>query len=375
MQTAENLIVTESIVNEIQPKPVSGPVLRKQGRINTYNFPFTMNPTTGCLFGCRYCYLQGYPFNIHAKFGVEMFYRNGYITKLKKDLEKHRNLPQHLKRVQIGPACEVYHPAVVKHIQNNETDISDISLMSNILTAFIEEQNTHNSIWAIHIVTKSNLILDDIDLLKDLNCVQAEITLTTLDETAKTVWEGSSPSVKVRLNMIEALSNNGIFTRVMAMPLFVNPERAEELENKYAGKEEVYADALERERWKSAGEIWSEAQKIGARAFKGKGLNYFTPELLLKGEKRRIKGRDEDPDKEKLVNSGEIALNKNGTPKTRTVPTWEQRRVLNQDGTPQKTAKGENKKKIVDFTAKREVMNFGYRLMPKVKRLAWGDCT
>ena len=375
MQTEENLIATERMVNKIQPKPLSGAVLRKQGRINTYNFPFTMNPTTGCLFGCRYCYLKIPPFSNYTEFGKEMIYRTDYITKLKRELTKYRDLPQHLKRVQIGAACEVYHPVVLKHIQKNETDFSDISIMSNILSVFIEEQNTHNSIWAIHIVTKSNLILDDIDLLKDLNCVQAEITLTTLDEAAKTVWEGSSPSVKVRLNTIEKLSSEGIFTRVMAMPLFVNPERAKELEHKYAGKEEEYADALERERWKSAGEIWSEAEKLGARAFKGKGLNYFTPELLLKGEMRRIKGRDEDPNKEKLVNSGENVLNKNGTPKTRTVSTWESRWVLNKDGTPQRTAKGDIKKKIVDFKAKRKVMNFGYRLIPKVKRLAWGDCT
>ena len=33
-----------------------------------------------------------------------MIYHRGYITKLKQELEKHRNLPQHLRRVQIGPA-------------------------------------------------------------------------------------------------------------------------------------------------------------------------------------------------------------------------------------------------------------------------------
>ena len=128
MRTAENLIVTETMVNEIQPKPVSGSVLRKHIHIDTFNLPFTMNPTTGCLFVCRYCYLQTAPFKFHTEFGKEMIYRTDYIDKLKRDLAKYRDLPQHLKRVQIGPACEVYHPAVVKHIHNNETDTSDISI-------------------------------------------------------------------------------------------------------------------------------------------------------------------------------------------------------------------------------------------------------
>jgi len=304
-----------------------------------------------------------------------MIYRNGYITRLKTDLEKHRNLPQHLKRVQIGPACEVYHPAVVKHIQKNETDISDISIMSNILSAFIEEQNTHNSIWALHIVTKSNLILNDIDILKDLNCVQAEITLTTLDETTKSVWEGSAPSVKVRLKTIEKLSEEGIFTRVMAMPLFVKPDQVEQLQNLHKGEDEELADALERKRWKSADEIWVETQKRGAKAFKAKGMNYFAPELLLRGDKRRIKGRNEDPDKEKLINSGEIVTDDKGKPKTNKVITWEYGRVVQSGGSFERTNSGKLRKTFHDYTKERQIMNFGYRLMAKVKRLAWGDCT
>ena len=362
------------MIDKIQSKQVSGSVLSKQKRINTFNFPFTMNPTTGCLFGCRYCYLQTFPFNNHTVFGEEMIYRTGYITKLKRDLAKHRDLPQHLKRVQIGPACEVYHPTVVKHIQNNEADIFDISLMSNILTAFVEEQNTHNSNWAIHIVTKSNLILDDIDLLKDLNCVQAEITLTTLDEKAKTVWEGSSPSIKVRLNIIEKLSSEGIFTRVMAMPLFVKPDQVENLQILYKGKDDELADALEKERWNSADEIWAETKKRGAKAFKAKGMNYFAPELLLQGEMRRIKGRDEDPDKEKLINSGEILTDDKGNPQTKKVSTWEYGRVVKSDGSFERTKSGNLRKAFRDYSEDRPIMNFGYKLMPKVKRLAWGDC-
>ena len=363
------------MIDKIQPKQVSGSVLSKQKRINTFNFPFTMNPTTGCLFGCRYCYLQTFPFNNHTVFGEEMIYRTGYITKLKRDLAENRDLPQHLKRVQIGPACEIYHPAVMKYIHVNESDTSDISLMSNILSAFIEEQNTHNSIWAIHIVTKSNLILNDIDLLKELDCAQAEITLTTLDEKAKIIWEGSSPSVKVRLNIIEKLSSEGIFTRVMAMPLFVKPDQVEYLQTLYKGKYDELADALERERWKSADEIWFEAQKRGAKAFKAKGMNYFAPELLLQGEIRRIKGRKEDPNKEKLINSGEIVTDNKGKRKTNKVGTWAFGRVVLSDGSFEKTKSGNLRHAYRDYTEDRPIMNYGYRLMPKVKRLAWGDCT
>ena len=46
--------------------------LTPQKKIDPHNLPFTLNTAIGCLFGCRYCYVQGYPFNMHAKFGEEV---------------------------------------------------------------------------------------------------------------------------------------------------------------------------------------------------------------------------------------------------------------------------------------------------------------
>jgi DNA repair photolyase len=43
----------------VEARPISGPALTRQKAINAYNFPFTLNPTINCLYGCRYCYLAG----------------------------------------------------------------------------------------------------------------------------------------------------------------------------------------------------------------------------------------------------------------------------------------------------------------------------
>ena len=33
----------------------AGPALTKQGIINAFNFPFTLNPGSGCFYKCSYC--------------------------------------------------------------------------------------------------------------------------------------------------------------------------------------------------------------------------------------------------------------------------------------------------------------------------------
>jgi hypothetical protein len=125
-----------------------GPALARQKKINTYNFPFTLNTATGCMFSCRYCYLQAGFFAKHAKFGEEMILKENFLPKLTRELHKYRSLAQHLRRVQIGPATEVYHPYVIQASKDDPNS----GLMSNVLRAFLAEQDSGYP-WAVHLVT------------------------------------------------------------------------------------------------------------------------------------------------------------------------------------------------------------------------------
>ena len=77
--------------------------------IYPYGFPFTLNLTMGCFFGCKYCYspitLRKVIENKRDSFFSEVTMRNGIPDALKKDLERYSSLPQHLKRVQL---CEQF---------------------------------------------------------------------------------------------------------------------------------------------------------------------------------------------------------------------------------------------------------------------------
>lgn len=272
-----------------------GKALTPQKKIDQHNFPFTLNSSIGCHFGCSYCYVQGFPFNLHAVFGEEVKVKLWIPDRLNRDLDKYRDLPQHLKRVQVNPATEGYLPDVMIKTKRR--------LGRDIMREVLEVFDTHwqeGNLWMVHLITKSHMILKHLDVLAKMrHQVQVELTLTTLNEERKKLLEGFAPSVKKRLKVIKQLSDAGIFVRVMCMPLIGVKEDGEEL------RRVVF--------------------EHGARAFKHKGLNYWNEEDVLNGEPVRAKGQENLVYEDLLVKSGE-AVSENGQPKTMKVlmptPKW-----------------------------------------------------
>jgi len=75
--------------------------------------------------------------------------------------------------------------------------------------------------FPVHIITKSDLVLKDIETLVEINHVYAAVslTITTLDDQLAKIIEPGAPPPSVRLKAIEALSNEGIITGVIMMPV------------------------------------------------------------------------------------------------------------------------------------------------------------
>jgi DNA repair photolyase len=84
--------------------------------------------------------------------------------------------------------------------------------------------------FGIHITTKSDLILNDLDILKKVSKTWAAVafTITTADDDLARLIEPLAPPPSQRLAAMKALSSAGIFTGVAMMPLlpFIedNPE-------------------------------------------------------------------------------------------------------------------------------------------------------
>jgi len=72
----------------------------------------------------------------------------------------------------------------------------------------------------LSILTKSDLITRDIDLFKRFKNIELGLTITTLDENIKKVFEPFSPSSHARLEALKKLKQEGFYTYVFVGPIF-----------------------------------------------------------------------------------------------------------------------------------------------------------
>src|SRR6201746_550789 len=91
-----------------------------------------------------------------------------------------------------------------------------LKITRSLLELFLKYRNP------VALITKNNVILRDLDILKELaamNLVHVNISLTSLDEQLRQKLEPRTITASGRLSVIEKLSQKGIPVRVMAAPI------------------------------------------------------------------------------------------------------------------------------------------------------------
>ncbi|MGW8226946.1 MAG: radical SAM protein [Anaerolineales bacterium] len=85
--------------------------------------------------------------------------------------------------------------------------------------------------FPVHIITKSNLVLRDLDILCEINQIYAavSITITTPDDTLGKKIEPGAPKVSERFKALQVLATNGITAGIALMPVL--PFLEDDLEN------------------------------------------------------------------------------------------------------------------------------------------------
>ena len=143
-------------------------------------FTWTINPYRGCEFGCRYCYARYTHEFMEMRDGAE-FEQKIYVKQHTAEL-----LRRELRRVKpgegiaLGAATDPYQPAERRY---------------EVTRGILEEFARHRG-FELGIVTKSNLILRDLDLLREVsqnNVLSIHITVTTLDVDLARILEPRAP--------------------------------------------------------------------------------------------------------------------------------------------------------------------------------------
>src|ERR1700682_354481 len=169
-------------------------------------FTWTINPYRGCEFACKYCYARYTHEFMELRDGVD-FERKIYVKQHAAEL-----LRQELRRVKpdeeiaIGTATDPYQP---------------IERRLDVTRAILEELSRHAGL-ELGIVTKSNLVLRDIDLLQRIaehNQIFVNVTITTLDVDLARILEPPAPRPDLRMEPVRKLNLEGVNAGVICAPV------------------------------------------------------------------------------------------------------------------------------------------------------------
>lgn len=178
----------------------AGSILNEgNGFMDTYDY--TLNPYSGCTFGCNYCYAASFARSDEEK-------KNwGYWLKVKENalqlLIKFRKKPLIDKTIYVSSVTDPYQPIE-----------KELELTRSILQEFIKYHKVR-----LVIQTRSPLVVRDIDLFKQFEVIQINMTITTDDENVRKAFEPLCPSNKVRLKAIKEIQQAGILSCITMTPL------------------------------------------------------------------------------------------------------------------------------------------------------------
>jgi len=181
-------------------------------------FDRSINPYRGCEHGCFYCFARP----SHAYLGLsagldfesKLFAKEGAAALLEKELAA----PKYKPRVMaLGANTDAYQPIERQY-----------RITRSVLETLARARHP------VSIVTKSNLVLRDLDILAPMardGLVKVFISVTTLDRTLARKMEPRAPTPERRLEAIEKLAASGVPVGVMVAPIIpaVNDSEVEKI--------------------------------------------------------------------------------------------------------------------------------------------------
>lgn len=170
------------------------------------SFDQSINPYRGCEHGCFYCYARP----THAYQGLSagldfesrLFVKDGAAALLERELANPKYKP---KVIALGANTDAYQPIERQY-----------RVTRSVLEVLAKARHP------VGIVTKSNLVLRDLDLLAPMaaeGLVKVFVSVTTVDRGLARRMEPRAPTPERRLEAIERLADAGVPVGVMAAPI------------------------------------------------------------------------------------------------------------------------------------------------------------
>jgi DNA repair photolyase len=187
---------------------------------------YVINPYLGCGHGCRYCYaafMRRYArHHPGAPWGTFVEAKINLAGVLTAELERKK----HRGRVLLSSVCDPYQPVELRY-----------RLTRRALEILAECG------WGIDILTRSPLVIRDLDLFTAIPDVSVGLSIPTDDDRVRRVLEPQAPPIPARIVTLKRLRQAGLSPWVFVAPMLpLNPARLHELLAPYVG--EVLMDPL-----------------------------------------------------------------------------------------------------------------------------------
>ena len=169
-------------------------------------FERSINPYRGCANGCIYCYARPSHAYMGLSPGLDFETRLFYKADAARVLEGELSRPGYVcKPIMLGANTDPYQPVEKK-----------MRVTRSILEVLAHTRHP------VTVVTKSALVLRDLDLLADLardGLASVAVSITSLDANLKRTLEPRAASPQARLRTLAALHAAGVPTGVLVAPV------------------------------------------------------------------------------------------------------------------------------------------------------------
>lgn len=169
------------------------------GKSGIGGMDYAVNPYLGCGHACAYCYARfmrrmGHPGEAWGSFV------DAKVNAIERLHEEAAKKPR--GRVMLSSVTDAYQPAELKY-----------RLTRGCLGVLLENG------FRVDILTKSDLVLRDLDLLRRFDEVEVGFTVTSLDDSVRRAFEPGASPIGVRLDALKTLSDEGIPTYAFLGPM------------------------------------------------------------------------------------------------------------------------------------------------------------
>ena len=155
---------------------------------------YQVDTYVGCEHFCYYCYVLA---QAESDWSKEIFKHHDIVARLSNEIE---NIPS--QTIYMGYHTDPYQPSEVEHLQTRK-----------VLELFQEKGHSAS------ILTKSNQIIRDLDILKKMKNAAVSVSVAFNDNQTRNLFEANTIETQKRIEALRILKEAGVRTGAMLCPV------------------------------------------------------------------------------------------------------------------------------------------------------------